>query len=212
MEGVAAGHDTQDLTALLDYLKVQKAYVLGHSQGGGVAVSFTLEHPDRVDALILHGAVPDGMVLPETGPFATLNSVTELMKQSGMDEFRRQWTAHPINRLPEGTPPEVGQRLALILREYTAADVLTPTPADSNPRKPPAIHRLNQIRKPTLVLVGDIDLPFFQIAADVLVFEIPGARKVSVVGGGHIVNMIEPERYNAEVSRFLRSVEQAAGR
>jgi pimeloyl-ACP methyl ester carboxylesterase len=46
------------------------------------------------------------------------------------------------------------------------------------------------------------------VAADILTFEIPGAQKVSVKGGGHIVNMIEPERYNAEVLRFLTSVER----
>jgi pimeloyl-ACP methyl ester carboxylesterase len=62
------------------------------------------------------------------------------------------------------------------------------------------------------VLVGDADLPFFQIAADILTFEIPGAQKVSIKGGGHIVNMIEPERYNAEVTRFLNEVERKGAR
>src|SRR5712692_9056922 len=53
-------HDVADLTALLDHLHVTTAYVLGQSAGGSVAIGFALEHPERVDALILHGAVPGG--------------------------------------------------------------------------------------------------------------------------------------------------------
>src|SRR5438309_2142279 len=202
-------HDVADLTALLDRLGVSHAYVLGHSQGGSVAIRFALEHPDRVDALILHGAVPGGFVLPETGPFAIHDSVRILMESQGMDSVRRAWAAHPINRTPDGRT-DLRARLAQILNEYTGADVLKATPAVTTPERAAAIYRLHQLRVPTLVLVGDSDLPFFQIAADVLAFEIPGAQKVSVKGGGHIVNMIEPERYNAEVTRFLEEVERRA--
>ena len=127
-----------------------------------------------------------------------------------MDSVRRAWAAHPINRTPDGRP-DLRARLAQILNEYTGADVLKATPAGTTPERAAAIYRLHQLRVPTLVLVGDSDLPFFQIAADVLAFEIPGAQKVSVNGGGHIVNMIEPERYNAEVTRFLEEVERRAG-
>jgi pimeloyl-ACP methyl ester carboxylesterase len=203
----SSDHDVADLTALLDQLRIRSAYLLGHSQGGSVAVGFTLEHPDRVAGLILHGAVPGGFVLPEQGPFADHDSVRVLMQQQGMDAFRRAWTAHPINLIPEGKT-EVRARLAQILNEYNGADVLKPTSPRSAPAGPAAIYRLYQIPTPTLVLIGESDLPFFQIAADVLVFEIPGAQKVSVRGGGHIVNMIEPERYNAELLRFLQPLDQ----
>ena len=80
---------------------VQHAYVLGQSAGGSVAIGFALAHPDRVDALILHGAVPGGFVLPEQGPFAEHDSVIVLVKRYGMDSLRRAWAAHPINRTPE---------------------------------------------------------------------------------------------------------------
>src|SRR5437868_2155622 len=43
----------QDLLSLLDYLNIQKTYLLGLSGGGAVALDFTLEHPDTVDALLL---------------------------------------------------------------------------------------------------------------------------------------------------------------
>ena len=42
----------QDLLDLLDHLGVDKAYLIGVSRGGQIAIDFTLEHPERVDALI----------------------------------------------------------------------------------------------------------------------------------------------------------------
>src|SRR5262249_32727167 len=181
------------------------------SAGGSVAIGFALAHPERTDALILHGTVPGGMVVPETGPFAVHDSTVAMVKRYGMDSLRKAWAAHPINWIPEGKPPEIKSRLNLILSEYGGADITRSLPPRT-PSGPPAIYRIAGIHLPTLVLVGDADLPFFQIAADILAFEIPGAQKVSVKGGGHIVNMIEPERYNAEVMRFLSQVERTKAR
>src|SRR5438874_1545366 len=42
----------QDLYDLLKHLGVEKTYVLGISRGGQIAIDFTLEHPDMVDALV----------------------------------------------------------------------------------------------------------------------------------------------------------------
>jgi len=198
----SAEHDQTDLAALLRYLKVSHTYLLGHSQGGSVVTQYTLDHPEQVDALILHGSGIDGFVLPEVGPFASHDSVRVLMQGQGMDAFRRAWLSHPINHVP-ANKPAVAALIADIVAQYSGADVLKPTPPRAAGHVP-AIDRLHEIKVPTLVMVGGDDLPFFHISADALAFEIPGAQKVVVRGGGHIVNMIEPELYNAEVLRFLR--------
>ena len=56
----------QDLLSLLDYLNIHKTYLLGLSGGGTVALDFTLEHPERVDALILVAAGLSGYPLRMT--------------------------------------------------------------------------------------------------------------------------------------------------
>ncbi len=45
-----------DLCALLKFLKVEKAYLVGLSLGGRIAIDFTLVHPEMVDALVPVGA------------------------------------------------------------------------------------------------------------------------------------------------------------
>lgn len=45
-----------DLLAFMDRLGIQKAHLLGFSDGGNIAMVFALAHPDRVGKLILNGA------------------------------------------------------------------------------------------------------------------------------------------------------------
>jgi pimeloyl-ACP methyl ester carboxylesterase len=45
--------DEEDLAALLRTLNVQKAYVVGLSLGGRIAIDLMLTHPDLVDAAVL---------------------------------------------------------------------------------------------------------------------------------------------------------------
>jgi 3-oxoadipate enol-lactonase len=205
----SGGHDVPDLVALLRYLNVKSAYVLGHSAGGSTAMQFALDYPSQVDALILHGAVPGGIVIPEVGPFAIHDSTRILAQTRGMAELHRQWLANPINHIPADRP-DVAAQIAAIVDQYSGADLLLPTPPPAQ-GKVPAIERLHELKMPTLIIVGGSDLAFFQISADVLAFEIAGSQKVAIPGGGHLVNMLEPERYNAEVLRFLRSVQRTGG-
>src|SRR5262249_9161414 len=44
---------SQDLYALLNFLNINKAHIIGLLFGGAIAIDFTLEHPEMVDSLIL---------------------------------------------------------------------------------------------------------------------------------------------------------------
>ena len=45
-----------DLLDLMDHLQIAKAHLLGFSDGGNLALTFALAHPERVQSLILNGA------------------------------------------------------------------------------------------------------------------------------------------------------------
>lgn len=45
-----------DLLALMDHLQIAKAHLLGFSDGGNLALTFALAHPERVQSLILNSA------------------------------------------------------------------------------------------------------------------------------------------------------------
>jgi 3-oxoadipate enol-lactonase len=44
--------DRQDLSTLMQFLGIESAYLMGVSGGGALAIDFTLEHPEMVDALL----------------------------------------------------------------------------------------------------------------------------------------------------------------
>ena len=53
----------EDLLGFMDDHRIQKAHLLGFSDGGNIAMVFAMKYPDRVDRLILNGAnlTPDGV-------------------------------------------------------------------------------------------------------------------------------------------------------
>ncbi|HKZ71305.1 MAG TPA: hypothetical protein VJ020_14555, partial [Anaerolineales bacterium] len=64
-------------------------------------------------------------------------------------------------------------------------------------------HRLGEVKAPTLVIIGELEVPDFQAIADFLAREIRGARKVVIQGAGHMSNMEAPEKFNEVVLDFL---------
>jgi pimeloyl-ACP methyl ester carboxylesterase len=109
-----------DVVALLDHLGIQRAAVLGHSMGGGVALELAVSHPDRVSAImpISASVSKDGMhpdlldpstfetssIMPTAQDFADFKGAYErlsphpeqfdafLMSLSGMDSDFAGWS------------------------------------------------------------------------------------------------------------------------
>jgi 3-oxoadipate enol-lactonase len=204
--------DAADLEALLDHLGENKVHVLGHSQAGRVALQFALRNPGRVSSLILHGATPpSGFGLPWSGADRNPFDVwARIAREEGLDAFRRAWLAHPLMEVP-AVRPEVRVRLAEMLESYPGGRILNP-PVPSGPVRPVTLEDLSRIRVPTLVLIGETEVPYLEIVAHALTYYLPNARLRGVPGGGHLVNLIHPEAYNAVVLDFLAEVDRASNR
>ncbi len=69
---------------------------------------------------------------------------------------------------------------------------------------PPTIERLDEIRAPTILLIGDRDDEPLRKIADLLDSRIPDSRKVVISGAGHMLNMEKPREFNRAVIEFLR--------
>ena len=68
---------------------------------------------------------------------------------------------------------------------------------------PPAINRLDEIRAPTLVIVGDLDAPDIQRIVARVLKKVPGARKAVIKSAAHMVNMEQPAEFNRIVLDFV---------
>jgi len=70
----------------------------------------------------------------------------------------------------------------------------------------PAWARLEQIRVPTLVVWGDLDLPHLQERCKTLAQRIPAARSAILSGTAHLPGLEAPQRFNAELELYLESL------
>ena len=94
------------------------------------------------------------------------------------------------------------------MKSYDGLDVIDPAPP-SNLAPPARMDELGLVGAPTLVINGEYEMPYPLVVADALGYGISGATRIVVPGGGHSANWDEPERFQAEVLRFLRGVDQA---
>ncbi len=196
----------KDLEGLLDQLGIQHAVLLGCSMGATIILDFALEHPERVDALVLVSGVPGGFKLQGEAPPELLAMMAAMQEGdlARVSELQvRLWVDGPY-RQPEQVDPQVRQRAAEMNRipvELGTWARVDTQPLD--PLDPPAVQRLDQIRVPTLIIVGALDNPELPRAADVMEKGIPGARKVIIADAAHMPNMERPAEFNRAVLSFL---------
>lgn len=192
----------EDLRALLDYLQVDRAHIVGLSLGGGIAVDFAVAYPERTLSLIPTAASAlDGYEWPDelAGWFAQFAAAA---RSGDMALAKERW----LNCgwfIPAQRQPAATAHLRQMVADYSGWHFLHKNPVHG--LTPPANERLAEIGAPTLVIVGGEDLPFYNHPlADYLTAHIPNAKKVVIPGIGHMVNVEDPAYFNETVLTFLR--------
>jgi pimeloyl-ACP methyl ester carboxylesterase len=196
----------EDLAELLRALGVVRAHVLGMSMGGGASINLVLSHPELVSALVLAGSALEGYPMPDPGenPIrAAFEEAAAARDVARLAELSVLVWVVGVGRTPDEVDPLVRQRVA----EMELHNLANAVEGDfAQPLDPPAAGRLGEITAPTLVMVGDRDIPHLQQIADVLATGIAGARKVVMPNTAHVPNMEQPALFNQLVLDFLAGV------
>jgi 2-hydroxy-6-oxonona-2,4-dienedioate hydrolase len=198
-----------DVYGMLTFLNVDKAYVVGCSMGGGAALDFTLAHPEMVDGLVLVGPGVSGA--PFEDDDATKALEEEMIAAANAGDFdkaneleMREWV-DGVGRTPDQVDPAFRAKASAMNRalydHHEEMNAIEWQQAD-----PPAYPRLESVAAPTLVIVGDRDLPGIQQAVDALAARIPGARKVVMRDTAHLPSMELPDQFNQILGDFLSSL------
>lgn len=192
--------NARDLYALLQYLHIDKAYVLGISRGGGIAFDFTLEHPEMVDALILVSA---NLGEPVPAYSAMFERATRAGRQSGAAAAAAVWGNDPYQGpRRRAARPRVLQILADNLPRFRYFDGYKPVKQPESSAVPRA-GRLADIAVPTLILSGAHDNVVSRNHSKRWAEGIPGARRVVFPESAHLVNIDQPAAFNRTVLEFL---------
>jgi len=189
-----------DALGLLDALELETAHVCGASLGGMVALQLALDHPERVDRLVLCATTHGGphVVFPEP----------EVI------QFMAARTGTPEERYQRGMALAFGPDFcqnraeeAAFIREEMGKN---PQPDDAYQRQAYAPlgfdveARLGELHHPTLVLSGDADRAVPVENARRLAERIPNAELHLFEGAGHLCFIEQPEAFNQTVIGFLK--------
>ena len=198
----------EDLYRLLQYLGIEQAHIGGLSMGGTLTVGFAITHPEMCRSLVIASAGAGSDSGDRERLVASWQSLSESMMTEGMEKFADGY-ARGAERLQFLRKDPVGwAKFHAGLAAHSALGSSLTFRGVQMKRK--TIYQLEgelqNIRIPTLVMIGDEDGP----CVDPAIFmkrNIPGAGLAVFPQAGHTINLEEPDLYNRTVSDFLTAVE-----
>jgi pimeloyl-ACP methyl ester carboxylesterase len=197
-----------DVRAVMDAVGSERAALFGISEGGPMSILFAATHPERVSALVLHGAMARTTEAPDY-PWAT---PAEALRESAAEFIAPNWGRDPTGILELFSPSFAGNPEAV---EQTARfERMAASPAmtqqifemflDVDVR---AV--LPAIQVPTLVIHRRGDRVVNWRAGKHLAEQIPDARYVELPGRDHIPWAGDIEDVVGEVEEFLTGARTA---
>jgi pimeloyl-ACP methyl ester carboxylesterase len=188
-----------DVIAVLDAAGSERAAVLGHSEGGNLAVLYAATHPGRVIALVTTGIFAYRKWAPDY-PWAETAEERERYIQGLEDDWGADGDVRRIAP-SAAADPVFTKRLAAYFRQSAspgdaAALLRMNTEIDIRPVLP-------TIRVPTLVIhrTGDLDSKVEE--GRWIAEQIPGATLVELPGDDHLPWVGDQDGVLDEVERFL---------
>ncbi len=168
---------TSDVVALMDYLGLKKAHILGWSDGAIIGLNLAIKYPDRVNRLIAYGANynPSGM---------RADAMENKKIKAYLEKAAREYQAlSPAPSQWEAFEKNMGQMWASE-PNFTA-------------------EQLRGINVPTLILDGDNDEAISTEHTKALAGLIPRAELIFIAGTGHFAPQEKPEEFNRIALEFL---------
>ncbi len=198
----------EDLARLLRHLGIEQAHIGGLSMGGTLTVGFAIAHPEMCRSLVIASAGAGSDSGDRERLVASWQSLSESMTTEGMEKFADGY-ARGAERLQFLRKDPMGwAKFHAGLAAHSAQGSSLTFRGVQMKRK--TIYQLEkelqQIRIPTLVMIGDEDTPCVEPAI-FMKQNIPGAGLAVFPQAGHTINLEEPDLYNWTVSDFLTAVE-----
>nr|AFK10475.1 AHL-lactonase [uncultured bacterium] len=203
--GYSIMEHTDDVIAVLDALKVDRAVFVGNSIGGIMAIELNLDHPQRViGKLILSSGTGLGEGMPPEAGAAFQNDYIGAF--GGLLEGA-------ISARSKRERPEI---LAVIRAHFSVPSNFPKHVLDAAMADPNGVFawnikdRLSSIQAPTLVVAGEEDLATTVANNQLIVDNIPGAELRVIKDIGHFHEIQRPEVFNELVRGFVARVVQEA--
>lgn len=194
----------EDLRQVLDKLEISTVSLVGCSQGGRIAIDFTLAYPQRVISLVLISPAVSGN--PSPGKFSPdIQVCIDALEEAEKINDLTRVNAIEANLWLDGAASPKGRvssalrelfldmnGIALGMPEFTQEIELNH-----------AYERLSELSLPVLVIWGELDFPHIKERCQYIVNSIPDSREEEILGTAHLPNLEKPEIINKLLQDFL---------
>jgi len=193
----------EDIQAVIDSLKLEDLVLCGFSMGGFIAAYYmATSRPGKVQKLLLFSCNAPSTTTKEDYPFGiTTDAFNGIIALIDQDPFTISNIYGPLFQLDENTMPvSIGNRINEISRKASKSAMIKSMIAT---RDTDLRNLLSKISVPTAIFhaVNDNVIPY-QIAEKAHEL-IPGSTLTTFEKGGHWIFLLEQEKFNTELLRFI---------
>jgi len=176
----------------LDALKLDRVTLVAHSMGGTIALLYALEHPERIEKLVVSNPLIEGAT--------AFSSRNRLFMLPGIRRLLFWGTrVGPIRRMVERDFTAVGALDTSLARDVTMGTFQSTIESLKSASKVDLRSKLASLAVPTLSIGTDCDALVAPHQYEML----PTAQKVCIRGSGHIPMIERPEEFNRVLNDFL---------
>ncbi len=190
-----------DVVALLDNLRVERAVICGLSMGGYVSLALWRRHPERVRGLVLMDTRA-GADSPEG--VAKRKEMIVLARERGSGGVADATITGMVGKRTRERCPEVVDAVHRMLESASVEGIVAALEAMMN--RPDSTQTLATIDVPTLIIVGEEDALTPPSESRAMHAAIPGSTLEIIPGAGHVSNFERPAPVNHVLSEFLASI------
>ncbi|MGE5457708.1 MAG: alpha/beta fold hydrolase [Methanococcaceae archaeon] len=187
-----------DLNQLFIQLKIDNAVIFGMSSGGRLAIDFTLTYPEKVNGLVLVGAVVSGFGytshMDTRGGFFNPQKYSDPVKVNEYFIMEDPYEIYSENRAAK-------EKVMKLLPNLARQNTVPVQPAGKV-----AIRSLSEIKVPTFILTGEYDIPDVQAHAGAINAGISNSKREIIPQSGHLIPIEQPVLFNEAIKKFLNKL------
>lgn len=200
LTGYSRADRVEDLLRLLNSLEIDRFHLVGLSMGGATSIGFALKYPERLRSLTLVSSGAAGY-----GVSKKFDKLDHTARDQGVEVALQNWKDWSLAWY-RGDKQELGEFMNNMMSGYSGA--VWRDPMRGKYPKEDDLSRVSSIRIPTAIFAGELDEIFAHLARK-LHERIEGSRLSIYSGVGHMVNLEEPNRFNADLKVFLEDTPTA---
>lgn len=193
---------SNDIITLIGTLTTAPVDLLGYSMGGRLALYLAANYPHEIRRLILESASP-GLATAEERlqRRSSDEQLAERIERESIPAFVNFWENIPLFASQKQLPAALQTTLHTQRLQNSAKGLANSLRGMGTGMQPSLWNTLAEIQQTTLLITGELDIKFSQIA-DKMSAAMPEAKHISVPKAGHTVHLEQPESYISHVLAF----------